>query len=62
MTVRDRARVGDAFDGVRIGAVERAQARAMMSTAEAIVESLFAVHQRAKSLLSRGFSRVVASA
>jgi hypothetical protein len=41
-----------------MSAVERAQARAMMRAAEAIVESLFAVHHRARALLSR----VVASA
>lgn len=61
MKVRDRAGVGDAFEGVRMGAAERAQARAMMSTAEAIVESLFAAYHRAKALLFRR-ARTVASA
>jgi hypothetical protein len=36
---------------VRISAFERAQARAMLDASEAIVESLIALHRRAKTLL-----------
>jgi hypothetical protein len=41
----------DRLAGVRINAFERAQARAMLDASEAIVESLIALHRRAKTLL-----------
>jgi hypothetical protein len=41
----------DALAGVRINAYERAQACAMLDASEAIVESLIALHRRAKTLL-----------
>lgn len=54
MTDRRRSNRADPLGGVRINALERAQARAMLNAAELIVDSLLAVHHRAKALLSRG--------
>jgi len=53
MTDRRRMSKGDPLGGIRISALEREQARAMLSAAEAIVDSLLAVHHRAKALLTR---------
>jgi hypothetical protein len=50
----------DALAAVRINAVERAQARAMLDASEAIVESLISLHRRAKTLLSGARSSVSA--
>lgn len=43
-----------------MGAADLAQARAMMNSCEAIIEALFAAHQRARTLLFR-HSRVIAA-
>jgi hypothetical protein len=47
-----KRRTIDALAAVRINAVERAQARAMLTASEAIVESMIALHRRAKTLFS----------